>query len=115
PLTVISNATLDAAGSNWVALAGGALQCELPTSAGHRYELSYTVRGPGAVGWWPGDIEPLSQRAQDLIGGNHGAFINGATNFGGRYVVNRSGANALSLPGMIDINNQIAGKIELGD
>jgi hypothetical protein len=70
PLTVISNATLDAAGSNWVALARGALQCTLPTVTGHRYELSYTVRGPGAVGWWPGEVEPLSQRAVDLIG-NH--------------------------------------------
>jgi subtilisin-like proprotein convertase family protein len=115
PLTVISNASFAAVGTNWVALAAGAVQCELPTIAGHRYELTYTVRGPCAVGWWPGDIEPLSQRAQDVISGNHGAFINGATNSGAGFVVTPRGANALSLAGMIDATNQIATKIELGD
>ena len=61
-------------------MATGAVQCLLPTIPGHRYQLSYNLRGPCAVGWWNGSVEPLSQRAQDLISGNHGAFFNGATN-----------------------------------
>src|SRR6185436_12136681 len=68
------------AGSNWVALARGSLETTLPTTPGHRYKLTYSLHGPCAVGWWDGEVEPLSRRARDLIGGNHGAFINGATN-----------------------------------
>ena len=62
------------------ALANGAIECTLPTTPQHRYRLTYTVHGPCAVGWWNGEIEPLSRRALDLIGGNHGAFISGASN-----------------------------------
>lgn len=80
PVTVLSNNLVDAVGTNSVALAGGGLECQLPTIAGHRYQLDYTIRGPGAVSWWTGDIEPLSHRAWDLIGGNNGALINLVTN-----------------------------------
>jgi hypothetical protein len=38
------------------------------------------LRGPCAVGWWNGSLNPLSGRAQDLISGNDGAFYYGATN-----------------------------------
>jgi subtilisin-like proprotein convertase family protein len=79
-VTVVSNALLDAVATNWLAMATGAVQCLLPTSPGHRYQLSYNLRGPCAVGWWNGSVDPLSQRAQDLISGNNGAFLNGATN-----------------------------------
>ena len=61
-------------------MATGAVQCLLPTIPGHRYQLSYNLRGPCAVGWWNGSVDPLSQRAQDLISGNNGAFFYGATN-----------------------------------
>ena len=61
-------------------MATGAVQCLLPTIPGHRYELTYNLRGPCAVGWWNGSVDPLSQRALDLISGNNGAFLNGATN-----------------------------------
>jgi subtilisin-like proprotein convertase family protein len=79
-VTVVSNALLDAVATNWLAMATGAVHCLLPTSPGHRYQLSYNLRGPCAVGWWNGSVDPLSQRAQDLISGNNGAFLNGATN-----------------------------------
>ena len=79
-VTVVSNALFDAFATNSLALATGAVQCLLPTIPGHRYQLSYNLRGPCAVGWWNGSVEPLSQRAQDLISLNHGAFLNGATN-----------------------------------
>ena len=79
-VTVVSNALFDAVATNWLAMATGAVQCLLPTIPGHRYQLSYNLRGPCAVGWWNGSVDPLSQRAQDLISGNNGAFINGATN-----------------------------------
>ena len=85
-VTVVSNALLDAAATNCLALATGAVQCLLPTSPGHRYELSYSLRGPCAVGWWNGSVESLSQRAQDLISGNHGAFFYGATNTTASYL-----------------------------
>jgi hypothetical protein len=75
PVSVISNSAMDMSATNWLALSRGAIACELPTVPGRRYQLTYSLRGPGAVGWWNGDIEPLSGRAQDLIGGNHGAFI----------------------------------------
>jgi subtilisin-like proprotein convertase family protein len=80
PVTVVSNAFFDVAATNWLAMATGAVQCLLPTTPGHRYELSYNLRGPCAVGWWNGSVDPLSQRAQDLISGNNGAFFFGATN-----------------------------------
>ena len=80
PVTVVSNAFFDAVATNWLAMATGAVQCLLPTTPGHRYELSYNLRGPCAVGWWNGSVDPLSHRAQDLISGNHGAFLDGATN-----------------------------------
>ncbi len=115
PVTVISNAAFGAIQTNWVALAGGAISSRLPTRPGARYELSYTVRGPSAVGWWNGDVEPLSRRALDLIGGNHGAFINGATTTRNGFVFAPGSDNALYLPGMLDFTNQLATKIELGD
>jgi len=79
-VTVVSNVLLDAVATNWLAMATGAVQCLLPTSPGHRYQLGYNLRGPCAVGWWNGSVDPLSQRALDLISGNNGAFLNGATN-----------------------------------
>jgi subtilisin-like proprotein convertase family protein len=79
-VTVVSNALFDAVATNYLAMATGAVQCLLPTIPGHRYQLSYNLRGPCAVGWWNGSVDPLSQRAQDLISGNNGAFLNGATN-----------------------------------
>src|SRR5262249_22896829 len=114
-VTVLSNTSLAANGTNSVALATNAIQCALPTRAGHRYELGYTLRGPGSAGWWTGEQEPLSQRARDRIGGNHGAFINGATNvFRGAGFV-QVGDTSLFLPGMLDATNNRAGGIELGD
>jgi subtilisin-like proprotein convertase family protein len=80
PVTVVSNILFDAVATNWLAMATGAVQCLVPTSPGHRYQLSYNLRGPCAVGWWNGTVDPLSQRAQDLISGNNGAFMYGATN-----------------------------------
>ena len=80
PVTVVSNAFLDVMSTNYLAMATGAVQCLLPTVPGHRYQLTYSLRGPCAVGWWNGSVDPLSRRAQDIISGNDGAFYNGATN-----------------------------------
>jgi hypothetical protein len=70
-------------------MATGAVQCLLPTIPGHRYQLAYSLRGPCAVGWWNGSVDPLSQRAQDLISGNNGAFFYGATNVAPGFVGNQ--------------------------
>ena len=75
-------------------MATGTVQCLLPTIPGHRYQLSYNLRGPCAVGWWNGSVDPLSQRAQDLISGNNGAFLYGATNVAPGFV----GGQGLLLP-----------------
>lgn len=115
PVTVLSNTLVDAVGTNSVALGSGGLQCTLPTAPGSRYRLTYLVRGPGMVSWWNGDTEPLSQRAWDLIGGNHGAYLNGATNSPAGIVNVRGDTQALSFPGVIDPVNNLASKIELGD
>ena len=80
PVTVISNTFLDPVSTNCLAMATGSVQCLLPTIPGHLYEITYALRGPCAVGWWNGSVDPLSLRAQDLISGNNGAFLNGATN-----------------------------------
>ncbi|MEI8044608.1 MAG: LamG-like jellyroll fold domain-containing protein, partial [Verrucomicrobiota bacterium] len=80
PMTVVSNLFFDLAGTNYLAMSTGAVQCLLPTVAGHRYDLTYNLRGPCAVGWWDGSVNPLSGRARDLISGNDGAFLHGATN-----------------------------------
>ncbi|HTL57495.1 MAG TPA: S8 family serine peptidase, partial [Candidatus Limnocylindrales bacterium] len=113
-ITVVSN-SLVAMGTNSVALAGGAVQCALPTVPGHRYELTYSVRGPGAVSWWTGDINPLSQRAWDILGGNDGAFIHKATNAPNGFVQALGSTNTFVFPGWIDSSNTLASKIELGD
>jgi subtilisin-like proprotein convertase family protein len=121
PLSVISNALVNPTHTNAVALATGGVQCLLPTTAGKRYRLSYTFRGPGAVSWWNGATEPLSQRAWDLLGGNNGQFFFGTTNAYPGYV----GPNALYFNGEdepavdpdrfgID-NDDPASKLELGD
>jgi subtilisin-like proprotein convertase family protein len=88
-VTVVSNAFLDVVATNWVAMATGTVQCLLPTTPGSRYQLSYNLRGPCAVGWWNGSVDPLSQRAQDLISGNNGAFFFGATNVQPGFVGNQ--------------------------
>jgi subtilisin-like proprotein convertase family protein len=109
PVSVISNSLVDTVATNWVALSRGAIACELPTVPGRRYQLTYAVRGPGAVGWWNGDLEPLSDRARDLIGGNHGAFIALSTNHATRLV----GSRSLYFNGWE--TNGIASKLELAD
>jgi subtilisin-like proprotein convertase family protein len=115
PITVLSNTLVNAAGTNSVALAGGGLQCLLPTAPGHRYQVSYSLRGPGAVSWWTGDINPLDDRAWDLLGGNDGAFIHQATNSPLGLIEAPASTNTLVFPGWIDSSNTLASKIELGD
>ncbi len=127
PVTVVINNSLDATGSNFIALARGAVSCELPTAQGHRYELTYNVRGPGAVSWWNGEVDPLSRRARDLIGGNNGAFFYGATNsltatnamaaLVGRQGFYFDGASVTNVitNAVASVTNFIASKIELGD
>jgi subtilisin-like proprotein convertase family protein len=115
PVTVLNSPVVDAVGSNSVALGSGGLQCAMPTTPGARYRLTYSVRGPGMVSWWNGDIEPLSHRAWDLIGGNNGAFVYGATNSPAGFVNVQGDTRALSLPGVIDAQNNLVSKIEVGD
>ncbi len=119
-VTVVSNAFLDPLGTNWLAMATGAVQCLLPTSPGHRYQLSYNLRGPCAVGWWDGSVEPLSRRAQDILSGNNGAFINSATVSADGYVNDGNVSDTLFFPGIPwpPTNSPwyaFAPKVELGD
>lgn len=116
PVTVLANPVVAAGGTNCIALGSGGLQCALPTTAGNRYELTYSVRGPGMVSWWNGDTDPLSHRAWDILGGNDGAYINGATNSPAGFVnVLHSDTQTLYFPGLVDPVNDLASKIDLGD
>jgi subtilisin-like proprotein convertase family protein len=117
PVTVVSNALVDAMSTNFLALATGSIQTTLPTVPGQRYQLNYTFRGPGAVSWWNGAVNPLDGRLQDLLGGNDGALINGAASVAApeSFVGNQG----LFLPGMItngiDGDPFFASNIQLGD
>ncbi len=106
PVTVISNSYMDVVYTNSLAMATGAVQTLLPTIPGHRYQLDYSVRGPCAVGWWNGTQDALSHRAKDLISGNNGAFLNGATNTVAAFLGDTSkafvGINGLYFTGQIE-------------
>ena len=117
PVTVASNALVDAVNTNFLVLATGAVQAALPTVPGQRYQLSYTLRGPGAVSWWNGATNPLDGRLLDLIGGNDGALINGAASVPAPWSF--VGNQGIFLPGML--TNGVAGSpyfggnIQVGD
>ncbi len=117
-VTVQSNAMVDPMHTNFLVLATGAVQSALPTIPGHRYQLSYTLRGPGAVGWWNGALNPMDGRAQDLIGGNDGALINGAQALADP-ASSFVGGQTLFFPGIITNgvagNPWLASTLELGD
>jgi subtilisin-like proprotein convertase family protein len=111
-VTVVSNAFFDTVATNSLAMATGTVQCLLPTIPGHRYQLAYNLRGPCAVGWWDGSVEPLGRRAQDLISGNDGAFFYGATNVAPGFV----GGQGFLFPGVLPRStNGLSSSIELGD
>jgi subtilisin-like proprotein convertase family protein len=111
-VTVVSNAFFDTVATNSLAMATGTVQCLLPTIPGHRYQLAYNLRGPCAVGWWDGSVEPLGRRAQDLISGNDGAFFYGATNVAPGFV----GGKGFLFPGILPRStNGLSSSIELGD
>jgi len=111
PVSVISNALVDVNETKCVALANNGIQASLPTTPGQLYQLTYSVRGPGAVSWWPGDVNPVDHRAWDLLGGNDAAFVQGATTAQDAEV----GANSLLLPGIVDPATQLVSKLEIGD
>jgi hypothetical protein len=117
PVTVVSNALVDAMSTNFLVLGTGTIQTTLPTVPGNRYQLSYTFRGPGAVSWWNGAVNPLDGRLQDLLGGNDGALINGAASVPApeSFVGNQG----IFLPGMItngvDGTPFFGSNIQLGD
>ncbi len=107
-VTVLSNRSFAAAGTNSLVLSTNRIETTLPTTPGNRYQLTYQVRGPAAVGWWNGGVDPYSRRALDLIGGNHGAFIYPATTNPANAAV---GSSSLAF-GIVD---NAVGKIEMGD
>jgi len=117
PVTVVSNSIVDAMDTNFLVLGTGSLQTLLPTSPGHRYQLTYTFRGPGAISWWNGAVNPVDGRLQDLLGGNDGALINGAASVPApeSFVGNQG----VFFPGMItngvDGAPFFASNIQLGD
>ena len=116
PVTVLGNPLVAAVETNSVALGAGSVQCAMPTTPGSRYSLTYSVRGPGMVSWWNGDTDPLSHRAWDILGGNDGAYINGATTSPAGFVnVLHRDTQTLSFPGVIDPVNNLSSKIDLGD
>jgi len=111
PVSVISNALVAAGGANSAVLGMNGIECWVPTTPGQLYQLSYSVRGPGAVSWWPGDINPLDHRAWDLLGGNDAAFIQKAATIRDAAV----GTNSLLLPGITDPKTKLVSKLEIGD
>ena len=66
-VTVVTDPTNAYEGSNFLALASGAISNTLPTVAGQTYTLSFAYRGPGMVSLWRGESNTV-----DSIGGNNG-------------------------------------------
>lgn len=117
-VTVVSNFLFSAPWTNSVVLGNGGIESSLPTQPGGRYRLQYAVRGPGAVGWWNGDMNPLNRRAFDLVGGNDGAMLYGATNMAitNAFVTNRFAGRTTNVFYFNGAEtNAYASKIELGD
>lgn len=117
-VTIVSNALFNGPWTNSAILGNGGVETFLPTQPGGRYRLQYAVRGPGMVGWWNGDMNPLNRRAFDLVGGNDGAMLYGATNVAitNAFVTSRFAGrttNVLYFNGTE--TNSYASKIELGD
>lgn len=86
PVALLSDNFAAPLQTNALALATGGVETILPTMPGRRYHLTYSLRGPAAVSWWPGNVEPLSHRAWDLLGGNHGGYLGGAESLPGSFV-----------------------------
>ncbi|HEY3856849.1 MAG TPA: S8 family serine peptidase [Verrucomicrobiae bacterium] len=71
---VVKDATLAHTGNNFLALTTGRITNTYPTIVGKKYELIYWARGPGILGWWPGD-----RNTTDIAGGHNGTLVNGAS------------------------------------
>jgi subtilisin-like proprotein convertase family protein len=70
-VSVLSDAANAQDRSNYLALANATLTRTLPTVVGEGYALTYWYRGPGAVGWWRGELSGV-----DEIYGNNGSLQN---------------------------------------
>jgi hypothetical protein len=73
-VSVVNDPTTAYGGSNFLALASGAISNTLPTLAGQTYTLSFAYHGPSIISWWRGETN-----ANDSVAANNGTLQNGAT------------------------------------
>jgi subtilisin-like proprotein convertase family protein len=73
-VSVVTDPTTSYTGSNFLALASGAISNTLPTVAGQTYTLSFAYHGPSIISWWRAE-----SNANDSVAVNNGTFQNGAT------------------------------------
>ena len=65
-VSVVADPTNAYDGSNFLALASGAIFTNLPTVPGQNYTLSFAYRGPGIAAWWRAESNTV-----DSINGNN--------------------------------------------
>ena len=73
-VSVVTDPTNAYEGSNFLALADGAVSNLLPTVAGNAYTLTFAYRGPGIAAWWRAESNAI-----DSINGNNGATVQNIT------------------------------------
>ncbi len=102
---VINDPTLAHTGSNFLALANGRIVRTLSTIPGTDYRLTYAVRDPGIVGWWPGETN-----ANDIVNGNDGVLV-GPVTYDVGYITNTfqyafqfNGSDNVEIPDAPDLN-----------
>jgi len=102
-VSLVTDTNTAAGGSNFLALADGAISNTLTTIPGKKYALTFAFRGPGAVGWWRGESNVL-----DSINGNNGYLTNGATfgagEVGDAFDFDNSNTQAADIPPTPDLN-----------
>lgn len=72
-VSVVSDAANAQGGSNFLALANGAISNSIVTTPGASQTITFSCRGPGIAGWWRAENNTV-----DSINGNNGILFNGA-------------------------------------
>ena len=69
-VSVVTDPTIAAGGSNFLALASGTIYRQVPMTPGRSFSLSYSYRGPGISGWWRGEGNATDSANPENLGNN---------------------------------------------
>lgn len=78
-VSVVTDPTTAAGGSNYLALARGSISRTVTLAPGRQYTLNYVYRGPGIAGWYRGEGDASDSADPETLG-NNGSLI-GRFNF----------------------------------